>query len=199
MAIVNAGLTVGQVTDAASGTVPAGDVISTSPSGGVSVAPGTPVNIVVSIGNPLVLQSIKVTPANPSIVMGGTQQFTATGTYSDNSMQNLTTQVAWGSSKAAIATVTSGAAGGLATGAGIGSSTISATLNSITGSTTLTVTASPCDLNQDGLFTVIDVQAMINQALGESQAVNDLNGDHVVNAVDIQIVINAALHLGCTV
>ncbi len=36
------------------------------------------------------LQSIAVTPASPSIAKGGTQQFTATGTYSDNSTQNIT-------------------------------------------------------------------------------------------------------------
>ena len=36
------------------------------------------------------LQSIAVTPANPSIAKGLTQQFTATGTYSDSSTQNLT-------------------------------------------------------------------------------------------------------------
>jgi uncharacterized repeat protein (TIGR01451 family) len=196
--IVNAGLTVGNVTSATSPTVPAGDVISTSPSSGISVAPGTPVNIVVSVGATAVLQSIQVTPANPSVVIGGAEQFTAMGTYSDTSTKNLTTQVAWASTKTAIATITSGASGGLATTVGIGSSTISATLNSIAGSTTLTVTASPCDLNQDGLFTVIDAQAEINEALGKAQGLNDLDGDHVVNAVDVQIVINAALNLGCT-
>ena len=36
------------------------------------------------------LVSIAVTPANPSIAKGTTQQFTATGTYSDSSTQNLT-------------------------------------------------------------------------------------------------------------
>ncbi len=36
------------------------------------------------------LQSIAVTPANPSIAKGATQQFTATGTYSDGTTQNLT-------------------------------------------------------------------------------------------------------------
>ena len=41
------------------------------------------------------LQSIAVTPANPSIAKGPTQQFTATGTYSDSSTQNLTSQVTW--------------------------------------------------------------------------------------------------------
>ena len=194
-AMVNAGLTVGQVTTATSNTVPSGEVISTNPSSGVAVAPGTPVDFVVSVGATVVLQSIKVTPTDPSIAAGGSQQFTAMGTYSDNSTRDLTTQATWGSTKTAIATITSG---GLASAVGIGSSTISAMLNSVSGSTTLTVTASPCDLNQDTLFTVADAQAEINQALGMGQAANDLNSDHVVNAVDVQIVINAALGLGCT-
>ena len=37
------------------------------------------------------LVSIAVTPPSPSIAKGLTQQFTATGTYTDNSTQNLTT------------------------------------------------------------------------------------------------------------
>ena len=83
------------------------------------------------------LQSIAVTPANPSIAKGLTQQFTATGTYSDGSTQNLTTQVTWASATTSVATITSG---GLATGVATGTSTISATLGGITGSTVLTVT-----------------------------------------------------------
>jgi len=55
-----------------------------------------------------------------------------------------------------------------------------------------------CDLNQDGLTTVADAQAILNEALGQSTAVDDLNGDGAVNIVDVQIVINAALTLGCT-
>src|SRR5262249_11056431 len=39
------------------------------------------------------LSSIAVTPSNPTVTVGGTQQFTATGTYSDGSTQNLTSQV----------------------------------------------------------------------------------------------------------
>ena len=84
------------------------------------------------------LQSIAVTPANPSIAKGQTQQFTATGTFSDNSTQNLTSQVTWASATTSVATITSG---GLATGVATGTSTISAKLGSITGSTVLTVTA----------------------------------------------------------
>ena len=84
------------------------------------------------------LVSIAVTPANPSIGKGATQQFTATGTYSDNSTQNLTSSVTWGSTNTAAATITSA---GLATGVATGSTTISAASGSISGSTNLTVTA----------------------------------------------------------
>jgi uncharacterized protein YjdB len=95
-----------------------------------------------------VLQSIAVTPANPSVAKGQTEQFTATGTFSDNSTQDLTNQVIWASAKPAVATIN---AAGLATAVDPGTSTISATLNGVTGSTVLTVTAgtaSPPTLNK---------------------------------------------------
>ena len=74
-------------------------------------------------GGSATLVSIAVTPANPSIGKGATQQFTATGTYSDNSTQNLTSSVTWSSTNTAAATITSA---GLATGVATGSATISA-------------------------------------------------------------------------
>ena len=60
-----------------------------------------------------VLQSIAVTPANPSVATGLTKQLTATGTYSDSSTLDLTTQVTWTSGTQANATVNSS---GLVTG-----------------------------------------------------------------------------------
>lgn len=87
---------------------------------------------------PPTLRSISVTPAMPSIPLGGTQQFSATGSYSDGSTQVLTTTATWSSSSTSVATI---ASGGLATSAGAGSTTISAASGTITGSTTLTVTA----------------------------------------------------------
>jgi hypothetical protein len=84
------------------------------------------------------LQSIAVTPANPSVTKGQTQQFTATGTYSDNSTQNLTNRATWASTATSIATVTSL---GLATAVSVGSSTISAVFSGVTGTTLMTVTA----------------------------------------------------------
>ena len=50
-----------------------------------------------------VLQSIAVTPANPTVTAGGTEQFHATGTYSNNTTQDLTGQVTWASANTAVA------------------------------------------------------------------------------------------------
>src|SRR5206468_10363171 len=48
--ITGAGLSVGTVTSANSTTVPAGSVISQNPTGGTMVAPGSAVNLVISLG-----------------------------------------------------------------------------------------------------------------------------------------------------
>ena len=90
-----------------------------------------------TVGNPQ-LVSLAVTPTNPTIAQGNTQQFTATGTYTDGSTQDLTTAVTWTSSNTAVASITSG---GLATGLAGGTSTIIAASGSISNSATLTVTA----------------------------------------------------------
>lgn len=90
--------------------------------------------------NDATLLSIAVTPVNPTISRGSTLQFTATGTYSDNSTRNLTNSVTWTSSNTAIATI---ASGGLATGASGGTTTIQATSGTVSGTTGLTVTAPP--------------------------------------------------------
>ena len=89
---------------------------------------------------PPTLVSIAVTPADPSIIVGATQQFTATGTYSDATTADITGDVTWASSLTAVATI---AAAGLATSVAEGTTTISAILGSVVGSTTLTVTPVP--------------------------------------------------------
>jgi uncharacterized protein YjdB len=90
---------------------------------------------------PAVLTSITVTPANPSIALGTTQQFTATGTFTDNSTQNITSSVSWNSSKTNVATISNvTGTNGLATSVGVGTTTITATSGSISGTTTLSVT-----------------------------------------------------------
>jgi hypothetical protein len=86
------------------------------------------------------LTSITVTPANPTVVKGKTEQFVATGHFSDNSSQNLTGQVAWFSTQVSIATINPG---GLATGVALGTTSIIASLNGVSGSTNLTVNPPP--------------------------------------------------------
>ena len=81
-----------------------------------------------------------MTPANPTILVGATQQFTATGTYSDGSTQNLSSRVTWTSSKTAVATINTN---GLATGVSAGATVISAALSGVTATNTLTVQAAP--------------------------------------------------------
>lgn len=81
------------------------------------------------------LVSIAVTPANPFIADQTTQQFTATGTYSDGS-QKVLTQLTWSSSASTVASMT---AAGVATGHKLGTTTIAATSSGISGSTVLTV------------------------------------------------------------
>ncbi len=85
-----------------------------------------------------VLMSIAVTPINPVMTVGAPQQFTATGTYSDGSHQDLTNSAAWTSSIPSVATISST---GLATGITPGATTIQAAVGLINGSSSLTVTA----------------------------------------------------------
>ena len=97
---------------------------------------------------PKKLVSIAITPTNPSIVLGTTEQFTATATYSDNSTRNLTTSVTWSSSAKSVATISNAARSkGKATSKAVGTTTITATSGNISGSTTLTVTPGGSEAN----------------------------------------------------
>lgn len=84
-----------------------------------------------------ILKSISLSPTTPSVALGLTQQFKATGVYSDSSTADLTTTAAWSSATASVAAVT---AAGLATAIATGSSIIMATSGAISAHTTLTVT-----------------------------------------------------------
>ena len=86
------------------------------------------------------LLSIAVTPINPSLALGMARQLTATGTFSDNTTQNITQLVTWSSSNPSAATVSNAANfHGRASSVGVGSSDITASLWGIQGATTLTV------------------------------------------------------------
>jgi hypothetical protein len=84
------------------------------------------------------LVSIGVTPDLSSVPLGVTQQFEATGTFSDTSTADLTSSVTWTSGNTAVATIN--VSSGLANVLMVGSTVITATSGAVSGSTTLTVT-----------------------------------------------------------
>lgn len=81
------------------------------------------------------LSSIAITPVSVPILIAITQQFTATGTYSDGTTNDITSTTTWTSSSTSVATINSS---GLATAVSAGSTTITATSGNISGTTTLT-------------------------------------------------------------
>ena len=89
---------------------------------------------------PAELTTMTVSPDAPTIVVGETLSFTATGTYTDGTTQNLTATVTWSSSNQAVALIDTT---GVATAIGGGTTTITATSGAISGSTWLTVPPPP--------------------------------------------------------
>ena len=123
------------------------------------------VDVVCQPGLAPTMTSMAVTPSNPALLVGASQQFTAIGTYSDGSTQNLTSQATWTSSSTAVAAINTG---GLATAASAGATTISAALTGVTGRSTLTVTLNPptIALTSPGNGAVYTAPATVNLAAG---------------------------------
>jgi uncharacterized membrane protein len=134
--VTGSGSTTLNLSTTATATTGAYTITVTGTSG--SLTHSSTANLLVLSSSGPTLLSLAVTPANSSILAGGTQQFTATGSYSDTSTQNLTSSVTWTSSTPGAATIN---AAGLATGVAAGSTTIQAATGSISGSTPLTVAA----------------------------------------------------------
>jgi len=82
------------------------------------------------------LDTITITPSTSDLTLGSSQQFVATGNFSDGTTENLTAQVTWTSSDIGVATVSPD---GLASTVGKGTTTITATMNGVPGTATLTV------------------------------------------------------------
>ncbi|HTF62396.1 MAG TPA: Ig-like domain-containing protein, partial [Edaphobacter sp.] len=85
------------------------------------------------------LVSLSISPLNPSVVVGGTQQFAATAFYSDSSKTDVTSSATWSSSNTAVATIS---ATGLASAVAQGNTTIGATYEGQSASTTFISPAS---------------------------------------------------------
>lgn len=111
-----------------------GNTVLTATVGGVS----STFNLTVSNAT---ITTVTVTPAAPSISKGLSTQFSASGTFSDATTQDLTFDATWASTAPAVATVSDAVASkGLVQTLTVGTSTISATFDGVSGSTLLTVT-----------------------------------------------------------
>ncbi len=104
----------------------------------VSATSGTVSGVTTVMVTAVTLQSLAITPATASMGIGGTLQFTATGTFSDNSTQDLTSAVTWSSSVGQVAII---AASGMATGLAQGTTNIVASYGSVSASAVLTITS----------------------------------------------------------
>jgi uncharacterized protein YjdB len=84
---------------------------------------------------------IDITPPQPILQKGVTQEFKATATYADGTTSDVTLQATWASSATAVATVTTSASGVLVRAVDAGGATITATIGTVTGKSSVTVTA----------------------------------------------------------
>jgi hypothetical protein len=84
------------------------------------------------------LTSLSITPANPVVTLGDTQQLTVTGNFSDGTTQNMTSTVTWNVSPSTVATVNST---GMAKTQAAGTATLTATSGTVNGTDKLTVSA----------------------------------------------------------
>lgn len=123
------------------------------------------------------LVSISVTQANPSAAIGATQQFTATGTYTDASTANLNNSVTWSSSNLVVATIGNTAPKGLASALTTGVTVITATQAAISNSTNFTVTAAIANninLGAASSFGVLAGTSISNNVGGTSLITGDV-------------------------
>jgi hypothetical protein len=80
--------------------------------------------------NVISLSAISVAPSSPANMgVGSTQHFTATGSYSDGSTADFTSQVVWSSSNSTVVTI---ASGGIVTAVGGGTANITASIAGLT-------------------------------------------------------------------
>jgi len=86
------------------------------------------------------LTSIQINPADAACRLGGSQQFTATGTFKDGTSQDVTTSVTWSSSQPSTVFINNlNGRNGFGTCTDAGTSTITASDGAVQATSTLTV------------------------------------------------------------
>ena len=145
------------------------------PSGGV---PSAPKGVYAFQG----VATVTVTPANPTIAQGATQQMAADAKDSDN---NTVASVAWfwASSNHTVATVSQT---GLVTGVGGGTATITAVGKGTPGSTNITVTALPAPAAAKLAFSIQPASTVAGDAMSPAVQVEiqDAAGNRITSSRD---------------
>lgn len=114
-----------------------GKVRALSPGSATIVAELTGLSARAVVGVTLVeLLSLQISPVEGLLTIEGQLGFTATGTYADNTVGDVSDAAAWASSAPGVATV---ASGGVATAVETGRADITATVAGVQGASTLTV------------------------------------------------------------
>lgn len=145
--------TTADVTQNATWTSASPNIVDVSVAGVVlGVSAGGPVNVTatyagqvataqVSVNGPATVVSVTLTPTAASVAVGASQTFTATATWSDTSVQDVTRFATWTSANSGVATVNDqGQVLGVASG---GPVLISASFGGQTGGANVTVTGTP--------------------------------------------------------
>lgn len=105
-------------------------VIVVEPSTGATQGVQSPNNVLAG------LSRIYVTPNPYSLAQGATQQFSATGTYTDGHSQDITAQVTWSTNSPGVVSISGS---GLARGVAAGIATVTACIGNVCGSDAVTV------------------------------------------------------------
>jgi trimeric autotransporter adhesin len=127
------------------------------------------------------LSSIMVAPVSPTnLKVGSTQQFSATGTYSDGSTADITSKVTWTSDTTSAATISSS---GLATSVAPGDANITAAMSGITSSPTILTVVSRFQGSATGTWSgTITINDKARDVGGELTESIDANG-HVTGSI----------------
>ncbi len=142
--------------------------------------------------------SAPLTAASPYSIAASGSGATLMVTAASGCSWGYTSPVSW---------VTFQPSGGVSSGNGSLAFTVAANDSPSPRTTTITVAGDlitinqagnlTCDVSGDNLPAVVDIQTVVNEALGVVSPVHDLKDDNAVNVADAQIVINALLGLGC--
>jgi hypothetical protein len=145
--------------------------------------------------------TLTINPPTPVITSSGSAsgKVGAAFSYQITASNSPTSFNATGLPAGLTVNTNSGLISGTPTTIGNSNVSLSATNAGGTGTKILTLSIAPsaCDINGDNATNAVDVQLMVNQALGVAACTADINLDGACNVIDIQRVVNAALGGPC--